>query len=147
MVPLPCFNAYDQFSYEDNMVDTMMSYSSHPSHFVSEVEVFAGCILGKNGAQSKRQREYSVDMKDKHNRDIEYTVRCIKQGDGDSRNDEALDRSIACFFVSLSNGRKRPKVGILVSFAWVAAAVCLQEVENFLKPKGSLGNMMVAHKK
>ena len=89
----------------------MISYASHPSHFISEVEVFAGCILGKNGAQSKRQREYSVDMKDKHNRDVEYTVRCIKQGDSDGSNDEALERSIACLFVSLSNGRRRPKGG------------------------------------
>lgn len=97
--------------------------------------MFAGCILGKNGAQSRRQREYSADMKDKHNRDVEYTVRCIKQGDEAVGRDEALERSIACLFVSLTNGRVRPKIGILVSFAWVAAAVCLQEVENLLKPK------------
>lgn len=123
-----------------------MNYSTHPLHFISEVEVFAGCILGKNGAQTKRQREYSTEMRDKHNRDVEYTVRCIKQGDGDVSKDEALERSLACLYVARRPGQTRPKVGVLVSFAWVAAAVCLQEVENFLKPAGSVGSTRILRK-
>ncbi len=108
----------------------MQSYSPHPSHALMEVEVFAGSILGKNGAQSKRQRENSVDMKEKHERDVAYTVLCIKQGENDSSGEEALERSIACLYVAAMSTKVRKKVGRLVSFAWVAAAVCLKEVEK-----------------
>lgn len=110
----------------------MFQYSSHPSHFISETEVFSGNILGKNGAQSKRQREFSKTMKEKHDRDMEYTVLCITRGDGDGNNSraEALERSIACLYVACNTVRVRRKVGALVSFVWIAAAVCLKEVEK-----------------
>ena len=108
----------------------MQSYSPHPSHTISEVEVFGGNILGKNGAQSKRQRESSVDMKDKHERDVAYTVLCIKQGENDSSGEEALERSVACLYVATTSTKVRKKVGRLVSFGWIAAAVCLKEVEK-----------------
>lgn len=117
--------------YEENLSTTMLTYSTHPNHFVSEVEVFCGSILGKNGAQSKRQRESSVSMKDKHERDVAYTVACITQGDQNDNRAEALERSIACLTVACSPARARRKVGSLVSFGWVAAAVCLREVEKF----------------
>ena len=139
------------YSYEENLTDTMRAYSTHPPHFISEVEVFAGAILGKNGAQSKRQREFSISMKEKHERDVAYTVACIRQGDeydddyneavkesvfggggavGGGGKREALERSIACFSVGVNTTRVRKKVGALVSFAWVAAGVCLREVER-----------------
>ena len=111
----------------------MFQYSNHPQHFVSEIEVFSGNILGKNGAQSKRQRESSKTMKEKHDRDMEYTVLCITRGDGDGDNSraEALERSIACLYVACNTPfRVRKKVGTLVSFVWIAAAVCLKEVEK-----------------
>lgn len=123
------------FSYETNLIDTMHQYSTHPAHPVSEVEVFSGTILGKNGAQSKRQRESSKTMKEKHDRDVEYTVLCITRGDdadgtGDNGRAEALERSIACLYVACNTVRVRKKVGALVSFVWVAAAVCLKEVQK-----------------
>ncbi|CAF9923800.1 MAG: hypothetical protein ALECFALPRED_002550 [Alectoria fallacina] len=119
-------------SYEENLVNTMFQYSSHPSHFISETEVFSGNILGKNGAQSKRQREFSKTMKEKHDRDMEYTVLCITRGEGDGNDSraEALERSIACLYVARNTVRVRRKVGALVSFVWIAAAVCLKEVEK-----------------
>ena len=109
----------------------MLIYSTHPPHFISEVEVCSGVIIGKTGAQSKRQREFSVNMKEKHDRDVEYIVRCIIQGEGNSGTEEALERSIACLYVGCNIVRVRKKVGRLVSFAWVAAAICLREVEKF----------------
>lgn len=110
----------------------MFQYSAHPTHFVSEIEVFSGNILGRNGAQSKRQREFSKTMKEKHDRDVEYTVLCITRGDGDGDNSraEALERSIACLYVACNTVRVRKKVGSLVSFVWIAAAVCLKEVQK-----------------
>ncbi|KAL8897272.1 MAG: hypothetical protein Q9207_007295 [Kuettlingeria erythrocarpa] len=120
-------------AYEDNMTSTMLEYSSHPIHFVSEVEVFAGALIGKNGAQTKRQRETSTSMKDKHDRDIAYTVQCILQGEEqDVSRVEALERSIACLDVAVHEPRTIKRFGRLVSFTWVAAAVCLKEVEKFM---------------
>lgn len=109
----------------------MFSYSTHPSHPVSELEVFCGSILGKNGAQIHRQRESSKSMKDEYERDVAYYFRCIVRGDdGDDSGEEALERSIACLYVALSGRKVRKKLGSLVSFAWIAAAACLQEVEK-----------------
>lgn len=108
----------------------MLQNSTHPHHFVSEIEVFSGNLLGKNGAQSKRQREFSKTMKEKHDRDIEYTVLSITRGDDGKSGEEALERSIACLYVACNTTRVRKRVGALVSFVWIAAAVCLKEVEN-----------------
>ena len=108
----------------------MLEYSNHPPHFVSEVEVFSGNLLGRNGGQSKRQREFSKTMKEKHERDTEYTVHSITRGDDGKRGEEALERSIACLYVAANTEKIHKRVGKLVSFAWIAAAVCLKEVEK-----------------
>ena len=109
----------------------MRSYSTHPNHYLSEVEVFCGSILGKIGAASRRQRENSISMKDKHERDVAYIVALINQGEENDKRAEALERSIACLEVACTTTRVRRKVGSLVSFGWIAAAVCLREVEKF----------------
>ena len=119
----------------------MLQYSTHPTQTLSEIEVFSGNILGKNGgAQSKRQREFSSTMKDKYERDVAYTILWITQGGGEEDGKEgatagALERSIACLYVACHHrGRERigrRKVGeALMSFAWVAASVCLKELEK-----------------
>ena len=117
-------------SYEENLIETMLQYSTHRPHLLSEVEVFSGSILGKNGAQSKRQREASAEMKEKHDRDVAWTVLCITRGDDDDSGEEALERSIACLDVACNTEKVWKKAGTLVSFAWIAAAVCLREVER-----------------
>ena len=109
----------------------MFEYSTHPPHCISEVEVCSGVIIGKYGAQSKRQREFSVSMKEKYERDVEYTVRSMLQGEDNSGTDAALERTIACLWVGCNVVRPRNKVGTLISFGWVAAAACLKEVEKF----------------
>lgn len=109
----------------------MKSFSTHPNHYLSEVEVFCGSILGKIGAASKRQRENSISMKDTHERVVAYTVACITQGEHNDKRAESLERSIACLHVACTTTRVTRKVGSLVSFAWIAAAVCLREVERF----------------
>ena len=108
----------------------MFQYSTHPPYFISEVEVFSGSILGKHGAQSKRQREFSKTMKDKHERDVEYTVSWITRGDDNNSRQEALERSIACLYIACNTTKVWKRVGILMSFTWVAATVCLRELEK-----------------
>ena len=111
----------------------MNHYSTHPTRPVTETEVFSGSILGKGGAQSSRQRESSVTMKEKYERDVTFIVRWITNGNIDPNGngeEEALERSIACLYVGSQSPRLRQRYGELVSFFWIAAAVCLKEVEK-----------------
>ena len=72
-------------------------------------------------------------MKERHDRDVDYIVKCILQGEDMSGTDEALERSIACLCVGYREIKERKKVGKLVSFGWIAAAVCLKEVGKFMR--------------
>lgn len=101
-------------AYESDLVDTMINYASHPAHALSEVEVFCGHIFGyKNGGMpSKRQRENSVTMREKHERDVQRLIGLVIDGVGgeeeededgnvgDGRGD-ALERSIACLALAV----------------------------------------------
>ena len=115
-------------------MDTMTYYSTNPNEFLSEAEVFSGSILGKHGGASKQQRENSIEMKTKFDKDVTYTVQCIKYGD-DGDDSDSLARAIACLFVSLKIKEGRKKVGGQISFQWVAASTCLKEVEKILSGK------------
>jgi hypothetical protein len=107
----------------------MYDYSQHPQRPVSETEVFAGNILGKTGAQSKQQREDSTTMKERFDEDVSYITNKIVR-DGADPNMDALERSVACFEVSFEIGRIRKMGEELVSFKYVAAAVCLREIDR-----------------
>jgi hypothetical protein len=104
----------------------MIEYSQHPLRPLSELEAFSGIILGKTGAASRQQRELSKTMKEKFDEDSSFIVNCILK-DGDEWSEEALARSIACFSVGLKDNKKREQ---LSSFKFLAAAVCLREVNK-----------------
>jgi hypothetical protein len=129
------------YSYEENLLNIMTSYSSHPHRTLSELEVFAGTILGKTGAQTIRQRRLCISMRERFKEHLASTVKCMTRRQGQEQelcNDKIANTTdvglcIACVFVSLKErgsaveygyGR-RPK---LRSFARVAAAICLKEV-------------------
>jgi hypothetical protein len=91
-----------------------------------------GNILGKTGAQSKRQHELSISMKERFNDDLGYIVNCITKK-GTERSEDGLAMSIACFKAGLETRAKASTTGReLVSFRYVAAAVCLKEVDKVL---------------
>ena len=73
-------------------------------------------------------------MKEQFDRNVKYIVNWIKVGDGQDE-EGALERSIACLFVGVAETetvRKRRTVkGDMKSWAWIAAGVCLREVERF----------------
>ena len=75
-------------------------------------------------------------MKDKFERDTRYITEWIRGGEGDDE-DGALERSIACLRVGMNGPTRRRKFGTLRSFAWVAAAVCLKEVEKLVGEFGT----------
>jgi hypothetical protein len=107
----------------------MTEYSEHPVRPLTELEAFIGNILGRTGAQSKHQRELSTSMKDKFEEDALFIVNCIVK-DGTKWSGESLERSMACLAVSLEDRRTYRKQEQLLSFKYVAAAVCLREVER-----------------
>ena len=120
--------------YEDCLVETMSQYSMQPSQYLSELEVFVGDIIGRYGPQSKRQREASIGMKEKFERDVADVVSYIVMDEegGEGRSEEALPRAIACFAVAMASSDTRPQRGIgrLRSFRYIAAAVCLRELDR-----------------
>ncbi len=118
--------------YEDCLLNIASEYSSQPSRPLSELEVFVGNILGKSGAQTKKQRELSISMQQRFNEDLGYIVSCIVN-DGDERSEESLAMSIACFEAGLETVKKGLRTGAeWVSFRYVAAAVCMKEVDKVL---------------
>ncbi|TVY55116.1 RNA-dependent RNA polymerase 2 [Lachnellula cervina] len=115
--------------YEEALLNTMTDYSQHPQRPLSELEAFTGTILGRTGVPNHYQRELSKTMKEKFDEDTTFIVNCILK-DGDEWSDQALERSVACLAVSLEDDnvyRRREK---LHSFKYVAAAICLREVEK-----------------
>jgi hypothetical protein len=132
----------------------MFEYGPRPQCPLSEVEVFVGNILGRTGAQTTRQRDLSISMKEVFEAELSFTAKCItkttsylcdgEDGEDGKANDdgvmetseEALALSMACLWVALNDEAgvweygKRGKVE-LRSFGYVAAAMCLKEVKKF----------------
>ncbi|KAK8907405.1 hypothetical protein QC760_004662 [Botrytis cinerea] len=112
------------------MLDIMHQYSEHPTRPISEREVFVGNILGKVGSVSKKQRELCISMKEKYDETAVFIINCIIKVD-DEYSEEALERSIACFAVSLDDRKRRgAREEPLKSFRYLAAGVCLREMER-----------------
>ncbi len=114
----------------------MTSYSEHPLRPLTELEAFIGNILGKTGAQSRQQRELSTSMKEKFEAESGFIVNCIVRDDAEW-SEESLERSLAVLWVSLQERRWKRGLGFdgagsLLSFKYVAAEVCLREVDRFL---------------
>jgi len=127
----------------------MYQYSSHHRDPLSELEVFSGNILGRDGGvSSRRVRQNNISMKEDFNRHVSMIIHWMTDGAEDEvqsietfgiDNDTlhldsvvALERSLACLHLGLSEPGKHVRtVGALRSFVYVAAAVCSGEVEKF----------------
>lgn len=118
--------------YEANLGNTTHDYSLHPGHPLHEVEVVSGSALGS--IFNRRLKDAIRHMRHQFSRDVAHTRSAIRTDD-DGNIDEALPRSIACLYVAVKNpGLKKTWGGKeveLKSFAYVAAAVCLEELERF----------------
>lgn len=113
------------------MLHNMKIYSDNSRRPLHEVEVFVGNILGKTGAQSRKQREDSVSMKQKYEDDAAYFIKLILH-DENGYSDDALARSMACFAIALEHRPDTHKERQIVSFKYVAAAVCMKEVARLM---------------
>lgn len=113
----------------------MFDFSIYPRYPLSEIEVFGGNIIGKNSSSTNRRiRERTIDMNKRFERDTTFVVQRIIHGDNDDP-EEALPRSIAWMAVGMTEQSKfRDIFGELKRWTYMAAAVCLQQVE-LLKEK------------
>jgi hypothetical protein len=140
-------------TYEDSLQDIMHCYGPSAHAPLSENEVFAGQILGRQGgAQGKPLRELSKTMRERFEQVAEYAVVRMIKGDqavqeaiqmvGDiddlyddvysDREFEALPRAMACLRVAAEEpGLVDRQCGELKSFGYVAAGVCLRELQRY----------------
>ncbi|KAI9048250.1 hypothetical protein LZ554_008045 [Drepanopeziza brunnea f. sp. 'monogermtubi'] len=119
--------------YEGCMHAMMHDYSGHPRRALTELEAFAGTIFGQSGAASRNQRELTTTLKEQFEGDSLWITNYILR-DGEDWSEEALARTLACFCVSLED---RPTTHSaeeqLVSFKYLAASLCLREVDKISK--------------
>lgn len=136
-------------SFEESMTNLMYDCEPTPHKPLSETEVFAGQILGRqNGPDGKMLRELSEVMRGRFEKIVEYCNMRITYGDDQmeevddlddlygaeysNREVEALPRAIACLEVAVREpGYKDPWVGELVSFKYIAAAAALKELDRY----------------
>lgn len=128
-------------SYEYSLIDIMHQHSPHQREPLSELEVFAGTILGRvGGLSNKHTRDLAIAMKEAFERNVTFHINWIQHGeiadeDGSvldyGGQSESLERSIACLALAMEKeGKYSRGIGNVKSFAYVAAAVCLKEVRD-----------------
>ncbi|KAL3419120.1 RNA-dependent RNA polymerase [Phlyctema vagabunda] len=123
--------------YEESLLDLMTEYSSHPLRPIKEIEAVVGNILGKNAIPSRRQRDLSVTMKEQYDRNAAFILNCITR-DGARSSSEALERSMAALAVSLELKTSPRGTVELQSFKYLAATICLRQVDRFLESQRAM---------
>lgn len=123
------FNRYEAMVY-----DIVLQYSTHPTERLEEIEVFIGSIICRTGYRSKRQKEYMTGMKEKYDREVLSLRAAIRDKEATGEEHEALRRSMACLWNGIQEPGERKERGggcHRDTFGWIAAAACLQELEDY----------------
>jgi len=112
----------------------MADFSSHPSKPLLEIEVFLGFIHNRHGAQTRRQHETSIKLRDFTDRLLAHVSAYIRQyrtaGSKPSDDDDGLDDHIIGYPVSGVKSEWGPYANVGLALA------CLQ-VANKERPKGA----------
>lgn len=138
-----------KLSYEESVADLAYQFEPTARSPLSEHEVFAGSILGRQGGQQgKGLREMSKSMRERFETVVEYATARMTHGDvavqeagdlddlpdqaGREREFEAFPRAIACLHVAVTErGYSDRLIGEMKSFGYVAAGVALREMLRF----------------
>ncbi|RDW85241.1 hypothetical protein BP6252_02831 [Coleophoma cylindrospora] len=114
--------------YEESLLNLMTEFSEHPLRPIREIEAVVGNILGKNAIANRRQQELSTSMKGEYDRNAAFIVDCITRDENGDYSSEALERTMACLFISLEEKIPTRDREELVSFKYLAATLCLREI-------------------
>ena len=100
------------YSYEDAVSECMYRWSDHPARPLTELEVFLGFILNKTGAQTHRQRDYSIKLKDEFER-IATTITCQLRSAsrGDPNNPKSTIETLTLCLAAVHVGGEGEKQG------------------------------------
>lgn len=118
--------------------DIILQYSTHPTEHLEEIEVFIGNIICRTGYRSKRQKEYMTGMKEKYDRHALSLMTAMRADDVTGEEFEALHRSMACLWIGIqkpAERKERFEGSRRDTFGWIAAAACLQELEDYQEKK------------
>lgn len=139
--------------YEDAIWDVTLECSDHAAKRITELEVFTGSIFNKSGAQTRRQRDRSIRLKDEFDRITQWAEAMIrKKGTkvSDDANKEqqlsadpggALVLSIACLNVGIAKERQSARLGSgrseeqFQSFKIIAACCAVRELDAAINRK------------
>ncbi|KAG5661047.1 hypothetical protein KAF25_002690 [Fusarium avenaceum] len=107
--------------YEASITDKMWQFSENARSSLTEVEVFCGFILNKRGAQTRRQGDSSIKLKEETDRIMTWIVKQIRDR-GVSDDAETMNTATG---VSEGSSRWREDV---VELCWACVAVgCIKE--------------------
>lgn len=110
----------------------MTEFSDHPLRPIKEIEAVVGNILGKNAIANRRQQECSTSMKEKYDQNTAFIVDQVTRDEDGSHSTESLERTMACLVISLEDSITVRDHEALVSFKYLAAALCLREVNKLI---------------
>ena len=116
--------------YEEQVEDIAHTFAMHQNHPLHEIEVVTGAVLGS--VFVRKLRDMTKDMKERFGRDVAFIRERIRYDD-DGNDDEGMPRAVACLHVGVKErGRKMGRSGdtYMWSWAYIAAAICLEEIER-----------------
>ncbi|PHH75454.1 hypothetical protein CDD80_2356 [Ophiocordyceps camponoti-rufipedis] len=74
--------------YEESMKESMWHHSDNTRGSITEVEAFCGSLLNKRGAQTRQQRDLSIQLLEKTDRIMTWIVKLMRQGEGVERHED-----------------------------------------------------------
>jgi hypothetical protein len=113
--------------YEALIWDFMSYYAISRTDSLTEKEVFIGTIMGRQGKASKKQKEWSEDMKTRFAwelRDIKGWMRERMLED----EEDITNLAIACLHVAVHEKSDLAEKEGLKSFGWFVAGLCMPEI-------------------
>lgn len=140
--------------YEASVADQMWHYSENPRVPLSETEAFCGSILNKSGSQTRKQRDFSMKLREEMDRLMVWYVKLIRDPSVTEEEHEwaivnieesakvmmrkrALEMCLACFLVGMVDKRRETRrkeaTPPLQSFKVIAACCLLNELETLAR--------------
>lgn len=74
--------------YEESMKESMWHHSDNTRGSITEVEAFCGSLLNKRGAQTRQQRDLSIQLLEKTDRIMTWIVKLMRRGEGVERHED-----------------------------------------------------------